>query len=458
MADILSSLRLKIEKATADIKGFINSFIDEASFVETDAFLTNDAFDGTDANGEGVVTGYATIDGKPLYIAAQNIKVLSGSIGKAHAQKIVNCMNMALRTRVPFLSIIDSNGARLGEGISVLEGYAALNAMAARISGEIPNIAIVKGNAIGQIAEFVKTADFIIMSDKAVLSNNAPMCLASKASNMSKFSDILGAKAYIKSGVANFEYKTENELKTILTDLFKYIPSNNEGINFVETSDDLNRTEKLNGTKPIPLLKAVFDEKKFVTFYNSDTLTCAIGALNGESSAIICTNGEITLTDVKSAEKFIRIADSFNMSLVNLVNSANVNTAIDDELNGNSEVLASLLYTVNCTQVPKVSVVVGKAIGYSYSAFVAKNSGYDYVIATEKAVIAPIEAEKAIEVMYADEIKAAKDVEATRRKVKERYEQIESDVTVSAKDGYIDNIIDSSELRKYILSALMMLN
>ena len=186
MADILSSLRLKIEKATADIKGFINSFIDEASFVETDAFLTNDAFDGTDANGEGVVTGYATIDGKPLYIAAQNIKVLSGSIGKAHAQKIVNCMNMALRTRVPFLSIIDSNGARLGEGISVLEGYAALNAMAARISGEIPNIAIVKGNAIGQIAEFVKTADFIIMSDKAVLSNNAPMCLASKASNMSK--------------------------------------------------------------------------------------------------------------------------------------------------------------------------------------------------------------------------------------------------------------------------------
>jgi len=456
MSNLISTERAKIEEATASVNALINSLIDGFSFVETGAFLTGNSFDGT-PNGEGVITGYASIDGKPVYIAAQNADVLGGSLGKAHADKIVNCMSMALRTGVPFLSIIDSKGARLGEGLSVLEGYAAINAMAARICGEIPHICVVKGYAVGQIAEFVKTADFVIMSDSAVLCNNVPMQLASKANNSAKFNEIFGAKAYISSGVANFSYKNNAELKQILFSLIKYLPSNNEGVNFVETSDDLNRTQAFTGVDAKSLLSALLDEQKFVCVYTSAALTCALGAINGESAAVIVTNGALSLCDIKFAEKFVRIADSFNMSLVNLVNSANVATTVEDEIGANSEVLASLLYTVNCTQIPKVCVVTGQAIGYSYLAFAAKNSGYDYVLALEDAVISPIEPEKAVEVCYIDEIRAAKNADETRNKIIERYEQIASNAAVAAKEGYVDNIIDGTELRKYVVSALMML-
>ena len=194
---LLASVKA-LDKATSDIKAFLENIVDEESFVETDVFLTGKSFDSADeALGEGVVTGYATMGGNPVHIFAQNANVLKGSLSDAHANKIYKCMQRAIKSGTPLISVIDSCGARVGEGASVMEGYAKLIAGSFQLSDEVPHICIIKGVAVGMMATFAASADFVFMSKDAIMSVNSPMYLVSDAKSFPvDYKAQLGYKAY----------------------------------------------------------------------------------------------------------------------------------------------------------------------------------------------------------------------------------------------------------------------
>ena len=207
-----------IDKATSGTKSFIQSIVDCESFVETDVFLTGKSFDSaTEALGEGVVTGYATINGNPVHIFAQNADVLKGSLSEAHANKIYKCMQRAVKAGTPLISVIDSCGARVGEGASVMEGYAKLIAGGFELSDEVPHICIVKGVAVGMMATYVAGADFVFMSKDAVMSVNSPMYLVSDAKSFPvDYKAKLGFKAYsANSDMAQFVYNSDKDLQKL---------------------------------------------------------------------------------------------------------------------------------------------------------------------------------------------------------------------------------------------------
>ncbi len=217
--NILSASVKAIDKATKNIKSFIESIVDAESFVETDVFLTGKGFDdASEALGEGVVTGYATLKGNPVHIFAQNADVLKGSLSEAHANKINKCMQRAIKAGTPLISIIDSCGARVGEGASVMEGYAQLIASGIELADEVPHICIVKGVAVGMMATFVAGADFVFMSKDAVMSVNSPMYLVSDAKSFPvDYKAQLGFKAYEgNSDVAQFVYSDAKDLSAQL--------------------------------------------------------------------------------------------------------------------------------------------------------------------------------------------------------------------------------------------------
>ncbi len=218
---LLASVKA-LDKANADIKAFLESIVDGESFVETDVFLAGKSYDSVDeALGEGVVTGYATIGGKPVHIFAQNSQVLKGSLSDAHANKIYKCMQRAIKAGTPLISVIDSCGARVGEGASVMEGYAKLIAGSFEIADEVPHICIVKGVAVGMMATYVAGADFVFMSKDAVMSVNSPMYLVSDAKSFPvDYKAKLGYAAYENSSdMAQFVYSDAKDLSAKLNKL-----------------------------------------------------------------------------------------------------------------------------------------------------------------------------------------------------------------------------------------------
>lgn len=448
--------------ATAKIKSFINALIDEASFVETDAFTAGKTFtDGAEALGEGVVTGYATIAGNPVQIIASNREVMGGSFSVAHAAKINKTIAKACSTGTPLLSIIDSTGARIGEGTAVLEAYAAMlyNSYAAKSS--VPHIAVVKGAAVGMTAAYVANADYTFMCKDSVMSVNSPQALASDIKDYPKLNTVLGADNYAgASTVANFIYKNDADLKTKLNELLLLINGEEE------CNDDANRETPALDKKysADAALKAICDNGKFMEYnaaYAKEVKT-VLAKINGIAVAVLATDSTvadsyITVDGVEKAIDFIEMADANGYALITLVDAKGFKTCRECESAGFNKKLAKLCNAIASYDNSKISVVAGKATGAVYSALASKGIGFDYSLATVDAQIAPVNAETAVNVLYAEELKKAKSPADARAKLSAKYAEMEANPFVSAKDGFIDNIIEASSLRPYLASALMML-
>lgn len=453
-----------IDKACSKIKSFLDGIVDANSFVETDVFVTGKGFDSAElALGEGVVTGYATVNGNPVHVFAQNAEVLKGSLGKAHADKIVRCMQRAVKTGTPLISVVDCAGARVGEGVSVLEGYAQVLAEAAIVSGQVPHFCIVKGNAVGMMASFVSMADFVFMSESAILSVNSPMYLASKEKDYPKFVDMIGFGAHKScADTAHFSYKKEADLKKQLTKVMGIVLPANED----EANDEPNRVSSaLN--KPCSAndrVKAIVDNGDYVEYCKdfADEAVCAFAKVNGISVGIVATDsakndGYISLGAVKKITNFVAKLDGFNLPLVTLVDTLGVNPSLCEELSGASETCANLLASIANSSVDKIGIAFGKAIGFGYTALMSKGIGFDYTLATQNAEISPINNTTAVNALMSEQLSKAENVEETRAKLEEQYAKIAANPMLSAQEGYIDNVVEAKNLRPYIASALMML-
>lgn len=455
--DLLSNIA-KMDKATANTKAFIKSLVDENSFVETDVFMSGKNFDNSvEALGEGVVTGYATINGRSVQIFAQNPDVLKGSLSAAQAEKIAKCMNRAVDSDTPLVSIIDSCGARVGDGTSIMEGYAKLIRMSTILEDQVPHICIVKGVCVGMMTTFVASADFTFMSKDAVMSVNSPMYLVSDAKTFPvDYKKALGFNSYkANSDLAQFTYDSDADLKNQLDKLFAILSSDED-----DTEVDPNTVNpNIENASAIDAVDMIFDENSKLDFCPeyAPEVACSFAKMNGINVGVIATTGDyISLDGLQKATSFINKLEVFGLPLVSLVDTKGINSKLEDELSGSAAYLTyALMGTIASTSIPKIGVAFGNAIGYGYAALMSKEIGFSYTLATTKAKIAPISEEVSI-AMMCDQLRAENRKE-NLEKISAEYAEMLQNPLKAAQEGYVDNVVEATNLRPYIASALLML-
>ena len=452
----LAGFLADIEKATKKTRDFINSIVDENSFVETDTFLSQKGFDDNEAIGEGVVCGYATLNGNPVQIFAQNPDVLKGSLSKAQALKIEKCMERALDTLTPLISIIDSCGARVGDGVSILEGYANILRKADFLKESVPHICIVNGVSVGLMSAYVASADFVYMSKDAVMSFNSPMYLVSDAKTFPvDYKKALGYEAYANnSSLVTDTYKDAKELQAKLDTLLGIIYSEN-----LNENDDPNRVNpELNNKDAIQAAKDIVDEGTLFEYapkYAQDVFT-AFAQLNGMPIAILATKGDyISEAGLDKATEFAKLVYKVDVELITLVDTKGVDSKLTEEVAGFAKKAYGLVTAIANIEAPKIGVAYGNAIGYGYTALMSKGAGFGYTLALDTAKISPIAEDVAI-AMMADQLKA-QDRNDNIAKLAKEYAEMQEDPIKVAKEGYLDNVIEAENLRPYLASALMML-
>lgn len=450
----------QINKACSKAMSFVENIVDDNSFVETDVFLTGKGFDSAvDALGEGVITGYATIGGRAVHLFAHNENVLKGSLSKAQADKIYKAMQRAIKSGTPFVSIVDSCGARIGEGTSIMEGYSKLIRGCAEMASVIPHICIVKGVAVGMMATYVAGADWTFMSKDAVVSFGSPMAvLFNNEAIVTDYASKLGYNGYkSNSDLANFGYTSNKDLKAQVNNLLKLVMPNDEDV----CEDDANRIDpKISKYTVEKMVASICDKDTTLDFcpnYATD-VKCYLSKLNGIAVGIIANDGDyMSEKGIEKAIAFVNKLEAYDMPLITLVDTMGVKSTLSMEYNNIAKKTFDLMATISNSGIAKIGVAVGKAIGYGYSALMSKSIGFDYTLATNNAVISPVDSSVVVVGMMNDQLAKAANKPEMKEKLEKQYENLSANAILSAQDGYIDNVIEAKNLRPYIASALLMI-
>ena len=451
---LLQMRRKKITDIGKDIRKDINAIIDDNSFVELSAFsFSQNDFYGEEAEGEGVVTGFATVDDYPFYIVAQNSAVLSGGVSKANCEKIAKCINQAEKTSTPVIYFLSSLGVQIGEGVNVLEGLASLILKASQLKGTVPQYLIVDGEVYGQIAVLAGLCDFTFFIDKkSVLAANSPLVISAKSGkNIDKF-NVGGVNGLNKTNLVSFTVKNLSEVKE------KIIKINTILTSAVNDSNELNKTiAALDKKVDYETLLSIFDKESYLEIGSAcvPEVKCLLGRIGGISVAAVVFDGEngvsLNAVNVRKIKDFAEFACCYGLPYVTFVNTVGIEENLETN---NSLVLKEIgeyVSILDCIDSAKISVVVGKAIGLGYTVFAAKNMGYDYSYAFANSKIALFDDIQGAEIEFSDEKKVDK------QKLTERYSDENSDPVNAAKGGYIDNIIQPSFVKQYLVASLQML-
>lgn len=451
---LLQARKQQILNAGKEIRKEINKLTDEDSFVELSAFsFSKNDFYGEDAEGEGVVTGFATIGDYPFYIVAQNSAVFSGGISKANCQKIEKCLNQAEKTSTPVLYFLSSLGVQVGEGVNVLEGLASLILKASQLKGTVPQYLIVNGEVYGQIAVLAGLCDFTFFIDgKSVLSANSPLVISAKSNKSLNKAEIGGVKGLDKANLVTFTVKKIEEIKDIILKISGLITV------AVDDSDELNVTlSELDKKIDLSALLKVFDKDSFIEVGASycPEVKCIIGRIGGIAVASVifdCGAGvELGAQNVRKIKDFAEFACCYNLPYVTFVNTLGIKADINTNNSLAVKELGEYVSILDCIDSAKISVVYGKAVGLGYTVFASKSLGYDYSYAFANSKIALFDSVQGAEIEFANE------KEVDKNKLYEKYADENSDPVNAAKGGYIDNIIQPSFVKQYLVASLQML-
>jgi methylmalonyl-CoA decarboxylase alpha subunit len=448
----------------------INKLFDEGTFVELDMFMkhrcTNFGQDKKELPGEGVVTGYGTVDGRLVYAYAQDFTVEGGSLGEKHAHKIWKVMDLAMKMGAPCIGINDSGGARIQEAVDALSGYGGIFYRNTAASGVIPQISVIMGPCAGGAVYSPAITDFIYM-----VKNTSQMFITGPAVIKSVTAEEVTAEALggamthnTRSGVAHFAAEDEDDCIKQIRYLLSFLPSNNmEDAPVMETGDDPDRQdESLNSVIPdnpnMPydmkdVIRSLVDNGEFyeVQEFFATNIICCFARFDGRSVGIIANQPKVMAgcLDVDASDKsarFIRFCDAFNIPLVNLVDVPGFLPGVNQEHNGIIRHGAKMLYAYSEATVPKVTVITRKAYGGSYIAMCCRELGADQVMAwptSEIAVMGPAGAANII--FRKDPDKDAKTAE---------YVENFATPYVAAERGYVDMVIEPKETRPRIITAL----
>lgn len=459
----------------------INLLLDENSFIEIDAFVkhrsTNFDMENVDAPADGVVTGYGTVDGRLVFVYAQDFTVVGGSLGEMHANKIVKVQDMALKMGAPIVGFNDSGGARIQEGVDALSGYGKIFYRNTIASGVIPQISVIMGPCAGGAVYSPALTDFIFMTEKtSMMFITGPQVIKSVTGEEVTQEELGGAMTHNRtSGVAHFMDKTEEDTIKRVRELLSYLPSNNlEMPPIVRTDDDINRTDEMlndivpeNPNKPYDMkeiIKSISDENEFFEvqpLYAGNIITGFI-RLNGKTIGVIANQPKILAgcLDINASDKagrFIRTCDAYNIPLLNLVDVPGFLPGTNQEYGGIIRHGAKMLYAYSEATVPKVTLIIRKAYGGAYLAMCSKDLGADQVFAWPTAEIAVMGPDGAANIIFKNEIANSDDPVKTRMEKIEEYRNTVANPSIAAQRGFVDDIIVPSHTRPRLISAFDML-
>jgi len=459
----------------------IDLLLDEGSFVEIDPFVvhrcTDFGMEKTEAPGEGVVTGYGTIDGRLVFAFAQDFTVLGGSLGEMHAKKICKVMDMALKMGAPLIGLNDSGGARIQEGVDALSGYGQIFYRNTIASGVIPQISVIMGPCAGGAVYSPALTDFVFMVDKtSYMFITGPQVIKAVTGEEVTQEQLGGAMTHNSiSGVAHFVFPDEKETLMAVRRLLSYLPSNNmEDAPYIETDDNPNRIEvdlntiiPDNPNKPYDMkniIRLIVDNGDFFEvhpYYAQNIITC-FARLNGRTIGIIANQPNVLAgcLDINASDKaarFIRFCDAFNIPILNLVDVPGFLPGTNQEYGGIIRHGAKMLYAYSEATVPKVTLIIRKAYGGAYLAMCSRDLGADVVLAWPSAEIAVMGPEGAANIIFKKEIDEAENPAEVRQKKIEEYRDNFANPYRAAARGFVDNVIEPAITRPAIISAFDML-
>jgi methylmalonyl-CoA decarboxylase alpha subunit len=459
----------------------IEAFLDESSFTEIDKYVThrctNFGMEKVEAPGEGVITGYGTVDGRTVFVYAQDFTVLGGSLGEMHAQKICKVMDMAVKMGAPCIGINDSGGARIQEAVDALSGYGQIFYKNTLASGVIPQISVIMGPCAGGAVYSPALTDYIFMVENtSQMFITGPQVIKSVTGEEVTAEALGGAKTHnATSGVAHFRAKDEQECFEQLRKLISYLPSNNlEEAPYIETEDHPGRMEdKLQEIVPADPNKA-YDMKELIEQivdngeilevqedYAKNIIT-AYGRINGKTIGIIANQPKVMAgcLDINCSDKaarYIRFCNAFNIPIVNFVDVPGFLPGVNQEYGGIIRHGAKMLHAYAEATVPKITIVVRKAYGGAYLAMCSKDMGADQVFAWPTAEIAVMGPEGAANIIFRKDIQDAENPAEKRQEKIEEYKERFANPYVAAERGFVDAIIEPQETRPYLSNALEML-
>ncbi|WP_283680911.1 acyl-CoA carboxylase subunit beta [Parablautia sp. Marseille-Q6255] len=451
----------------------IASLLDENSFVEIGGYVTARSTDfnmqQTETPGDGVITGYGVIDGNLVYVYSQDASVLGGTIGEMHAKKIAGLYDMAMKMGAPVIGLLDCAGLRLQEATDALNAFGEIYMKQTLASGVIPQISAVFGTCGGGLALVPALTDFTFMEGKkAELFVNSPNAL--DGNTKEKCNTAAAAFQSEEAGLVDF-VGTEDEILAGIRELVTMLPANNEDdMSYEECTDDLNRVcadlANAAGDTSI-LISNIADDNNFVEVkaaYAPDMVTGFI-RLNGTTVGVVANRTEIydeegalkesfeSVLSARGAEKaaqFVTFCDAFEIPVLTLTNVTGFKASKCSEKKI-AKAVAKLTYAFANATVPKVNVIIGKAFGSAYVAMNSKAIGADMTFAWSQAQIGMMDAQLAAKIMYADA-----DAKVINEKAAE-YAALQSSAAAAARRGYVDNIIEAEDTRKYVIGAFEML-
>ena len=427
------------EKGKLTARERIDLLLDKDSFVELDLLVehrcNNFGMDKVEAPGEGVVTGYGTIDGRLIYVFAQDFTVIGGSLGEMHAKKISKVLDMAIKMGAPCIGINDSGGARIQEGVDSLSGYGQLFYRNTIASGVIPQISIIVGPAAGGAVYSPAIMDFVFMvKNVGIMHITGPAVIKAVTGEVVTSEKLGGAMTHNReSGVAHFAAENEEEVYQMVRKMMGYLPSNNmETPPSIECKDDPNRMEEAllniiptDPNKPYDMkdvIKLIVDDGDFFEshrYYATNMIT-GFARLNGQSIGIIANQPKVLAgcLDINASDKaarFVRFCDAFNIPILTSVDVPGFLPGTAQEYGGIIRHGAKLLYAYSEATVPKVTLIVRKSYGGAYLAMCAKDLRADQVIAWPTAEIAVMGSQGAANIIFKKEIAKADNPEKVRQ-------------------------------------------
>jgi len=459
----------------------INLLLDEGSFIEIDAFVThrctNFGMEKVEAQADGVVTGYGTVDGRLVFVYAQDFTVLGGSLGEMHANKICKVQQMAMKMGATIIGINDSGGARIQEGVDALSGYGKIFYNNTKASGVIPQISVILGPCAGGAVYSPALTDFIFMVDGiSRMFITGPQVIKTVTGEDVSQEELGGANTHNKvSGVAHFMDKSEEECINRIRTLLSYLPSNNLEVPPVyQSNDDINRIEeRLNELVPVNPNKP-YDMKEIIRLladngelfeiqeYYAQNIITGFIRLNGKTVGVVANQPKVLAgcLDINASDKaarFIRTCDAFNIPLLNLVDVPGFLPGTDQEYGGIIRHGAKMLYAFSEATVPKVTLIIRKAYGGAYLAMCSKDLGADQVFAWPGAEIAVMGPDGAANIIFKNDIKNSENPIETRKEKIEEYRNTVANPYIAASRGFVDDVIVPSTTRPRLISAFDML-
>lgn len=466
------------EKGKLTARERLDLLLDKSSFQEIDALVTHrsSAFglENQKFLGDGVVTGYGKINGRPVYVFSQDFTVFGGSLSETHAEKICKIMDLAVKNGVPVIGLNDSGGARIQEGVSSLGGYAEVFWRNSMASGVVPQISAIMGPCAGGAVYSPALTDFVYMvKGTSYMFVTGPNVVKTVTHEEVSSEDLGGASAHgSRSGVSHFSAENDAHCLQEIRTLMSYVPQNCEEKvpSQMAVEPDSTKAEKLNDIVPLnpnkpydikDVIEGVMDKDSFYEVHAeyADNIVVGFARLDGRSVGIVA-NQPLSLAGVLDIDaslkgaRFVRFCDAFNIPIVVFEDVPGFLPGTDQEWGGIIKHGAKLLYAFCEATVPKMTVITRKAYGGAYDVMNSKHIRADYNVAWPTSEIAVMGTKGAVEIIFRKEITAAKDPESKQLELEAQYSEEFAHPYAAAARGFIDDVILPEETRAKLIAAM----